>query len=200
MKTHTITAQKRTELGTQKSRQLIRESLVPGVLYGGKKIGKNVVHFFLKAIDIRSIDREPCFIDLLLEKETIRCILQAQQFHPVSGIPIHVDLLAIADDQNITMRIPVKLIGNSVGVSKGGLLIKKIRKMHVKALPSKMPEHIEVDVSHLDLGKTVKVSEVTTKEYAICNQPSSLVAAIEIPRALRSKGGKAAAATAEGDK
>ncbi len=187
MKILEITAQKRTKLGGSTSRAFRRESLVPGVLYGKK--GKAVVsiHFLMQAIDLESLKYEPCFIQLKIEGESFRCILQEKQVHPVSGMPIHVDFLAISDEQLITMGIPLHLIEKSIGEKKGGVLLQKIRRLKIRALASDMPDKIEVSIANLELGKTMQVKEIETTGYAILNSPLSPIAAVEIPRALRSK-------------
>ncbi len=185
MKKLTIQAFHRTELYGKNARKTIQKGYVPGVLYGGSK-EKNI-HFYLHAIDLQPLNYDPYFIDLQVEKETYPCILQAKQVHPVSDIPIHIDLLRTTKDSTIIMEIPVKITGKSIGELKGGLLIKKIRKLKIQALPENMPEIITLDVSHLDLGQSIQVKETPTDNFIICNAATSLVVTIDIPRALRSK-------------
>jgi large subunit ribosomal protein L25 len=76
-----------------------------------------------------------------------------------------------------------------VGVAKGGKLIQKLRKVKISALPANLPDFVTIDVSELDLGKTVKVSSIPTDNYTILNPPSVPVVTIEIPRALKNQKG-----------
>ncbi len=192
MKKLTIRAYDRTALGGKHARKIIRKGYVPGVLYGGNPTEDSNTHFYLAALDIKPLRYEPFFIDLHINDKTHPCILQSKQVHPVSEIPIHVDLLRMEENKPITMEIPVRLVGKSVGVAKGGLLVKRIRKLRVQALPKNMPEKVILDVSKLDLGQSVQVKATPTEHFIIRNAPTSLVATIEIPRALRSKKNQAA--------
>jgi large subunit ribosomal protein L25 len=90
------------------------------------------------------------------------------------------------------MDIPVTLTGTSPGVILGGKLTLKLRSVKIKALPANMPENITLDVSKLELGKSIKVSGIEAKDFEILNNPRVTVASVEIPRAL--KGVEAAAA------
>ena len=89
------------------------------------------------------------------------------------------------------MQVPTKIIGKAPGVTKGGSLVQKLRKLPVRAYPKDMPEYIEVDVSALDLGKMVRVRDVKADNYTILASASIPVAMVEIPRALRSAASKA---------
>ena len=190
MKKLTIQAYERKEFKKKSARKLVSQGYLPGVLYGGKGKENTTFAFFIKALDIAPLNYEAFFITLVLNAKEYPCILQAKQIRPVSGIPMHIDCLRMFDDQPITMRIPLHLVGNAVGVGKGGLLEKKIRWLKVRGLPKDMPEKIEADVSNLDLGQSLQVKDIVVKAYKICNPANSLVAFIKIPRALRSKAGQ----------
>ncbi|MFT6035788.1 MAG: large subunit ribosomal protein L25, partial [Marivirga sp.] len=113
--------------------------------------------------------------------------LQDVTFHPVSEVILHVDFLELHKGKNIKMSIPVHLVGNSIGVAKGGTLIHKRRNLLVRALPKNMPEHIEVDITELDFGRSVKVESVSLDNVQILDTPQASIAVVEIPRALRGK-------------
>ena len=132
---------------------------------------------------------EAHFVSLIIEgePEPLEAFLQDVQFHPVSEIIMHADFLQLFWGTPIKMDIPIKPVGNAPGTQQGGKLIRKIKYLQVKALPKNMPEVIEVDVSALDLGKSVKVGELSTGEYDILNSPLVTIAGIEVPRALRGK-------------
>ena len=121
------------------------------------------------------------------EPEPFEAIIQDVQFHPVSEIIMHADFLQLFRGTPIKMNIPVHPVGQAPGISQGGKLIRKIKYLQVKALPKNMPEYIEVDVSGLGLGKSIKVGELTVGEYEILNSPLVTLAGIEVPRALKGK-------------
>ncbi len=185
MKTVEIVGYKRANLGKSESKRLREEGMIPGVLYGGEE----QVHFYAPAILFRELvyTDKAHFAKINIEGTEYDAILQDIQFHPVSEAIIHVDFLQLFKGKHIKMDIPVQPIGVPPGIQQGGKLIKKLRFITVKALPKDMPEYIEVDVSKLGLGKSVKVGELTAENYEILNSPLVTIMGIEIPRALRGK-------------
>ncbi|MCC9136191.1 50S ribosomal protein L25/general stress protein Ctc [Pontibacter silvestris] len=184
MKTLEIIGFKRANLGKQVSKELRNESYVPGVLYGGAE----QVHFYAPAILFRDLVYSPEVyeVDLNIEGTHYRAVLQDAQFHPVNEMLLHVDFLLLQDDKPVKLDIPVKLVGTSPGVILGGKLVTNLRKMKVKALPANLPDYVEVDISDLELGKSIKVNKVKPVNYEILNNPSAPVATVTIPRALKS--------------
>lgn len=185
MKSVEIVGFNRNSLGKKPSRDLRLDSLVPCVLYGGE----TPVHFMVPMILFRDIVYSPnaYIVDLNIEGKKYRCILQDVQFHPVNEMLLHADFLQLFDDKPVKMEIPVKLTGTAVGVTKGGKLVQKLRKLKVQSLPAQLPDAITVDVSELDLGKTVKVGAIKTDGYKILNVASVPVCSVDIPRALKGK-------------
>jgi large subunit ribosomal protein L25 len=185
MRTVEIIGFKRANLGKSESSKLRAEGNVPGVLYGGDE----QVHFYAPAIQFRPVlyTPEACFIKLNIEGKEYSAVMQESQWHPVSEILLHVDLLQLFDDKEVKMSIPVKAVGNAPGVANGGKLVIKMPKLQVKALPGKMPEFINVDVSELKLGKSVKVGAVEADGFEILNSPLVTIASVNVPRALRGK-------------
>jgi large subunit ribosomal protein L25 len=187
MKSVEIVGFKRANLGKTASKDLREKAEVPWVLYGGSE----QVHFSVPMYLFRSIVYTPNAhtVDLNVEGRMFKAILQDVQFHPVNDIILHADFLELNDAKQVKMEVPVKVVGNSVGVAKGGKLIQKLRKVKISALPANLPDFVTIDVSELDLGKTVKVSSIPTDNYTILNPPSVPVVTIEIPRALKNQKG-----------
>ncbi len=183
MKTLEIVGYNRKELGTKSSKALRAEGYVPCVIYGGKEIK----HFYAPMILFRDLVYTPDVHKVLLNIEgaTHECIMQDLQFHAVSEVLLHVDFLELSDDRLIKMNIPIRFEGVSVGVQKGGRLTQKLRTLTIKALPQDMPQEIKVDISALDLGKTIKINELPKGEFMILNSPLTSIATITIPRELR---------------
>ncbi|GAB3829089.1 50S ribosomal protein L25/general stress protein Ctc [Pontibacter rugosus] len=184
MKTLEIIGFKRANLGKQQSKELRNESFVPGVLYGGQE----QVHFYAPAILFRELIYTPEVheVDLNIEGTHYRAVLQASQFHPVNDMLLHVDFLELNDNKPVKVDVPVRFIGNSPGVMAGGKLVTKLRTIKLKALPANLPDYVDVNISELELGKSIKVSKITPENYEILTNPSAPIATVTIPRALKS--------------
>ncbi|MCJ8166485.1 50S ribosomal protein L25/general stress protein Ctc [Pontibacter sp. E15-1] len=184
MKTLEIIGFKRANLGKQQSKELRNESFVPGVLYGNGE----QVHFYSPAILFRDLIYSPEVyeVDLNVEGTHYRAVLQDAQFHPVNEMLLHVDFLQLQDDKPVKLDIPVKFVGTSPGVIAGGKLSVKLRALKVKAIPANLPDYVEVNISDLELGKSIKVSKVTPENYEILTNPNSPIATVTVPRALKS--------------
>ena len=180
MKTIEIIGYKRANLGKSESRNLRNDGNVPCVVYGGKE----QIHFYSPMILFRELIYSPGanFIDLNIEGKKIGAILQEVQFHPVSDIILHADFLELIDDKKIKMEIPVSFTGSSPGVKQGGKILPRLRKLMVQSLPKHMPEFIEIDVSGLELGKSIKVGDLEEEEYDILNSPLVSIVSVNIPR------------------
>ncbi|MGD1892450.1 MAG: 50S ribosomal protein L25/general stress protein Ctc [Cyclobacteriaceae bacterium] len=185
MKTLEIIGYQRANLGKKEAKHLRAEGNVPCVLYGGDE----QTHFYAPMILFRPLvyTDQAHFVTLNIEGVEKRCILQDIQFHPVNEMIMHADFLELHEGKSVKMDIPVQLNGTAVGVSKGGKLMHKRHFLRIKALPKDMPDHIEVDVTDLDFGKSVKVKDVPRGSYQVMDNDAISVAVIEIPRALRGK-------------
>ena len=180
METIEIIGYKRANLGKKDSKKLREDGNVPCVIYGGDE----QIHFHSPMILFRDLVYTPGanFVKLNIEGQEIDAILQDIQFHPVSEIILHADFLQLKDDKKIKMEIPVKIIGDSPGVQQGGKILMRIRKLSLMAYPKNMPSFVEVDISGLELGKSIKVEELLSEDYDILNSPLVSVVSVNIPR------------------
>jgi large subunit ribosomal protein L25 len=194
MKTVEIIGYRRANLGKSDAQQLREEGSVPCVLYGGK----DQVHFYAPVILFRDLvyTNEAHFVHLNVEGEESQAILQEIQFHPVSEIILHADFLRISEDRKVKMDIPTRLVGKAPGVDKGGTLVRKRATLKVGAFPKHMPDHIDVDVSHLDFHKAVKVGDVKMENLEFLDPHQASIAVVEVPRAAKMAAEDAAAAAA----
>lgn len=183
MKTIEIIGYQRANLGKKASKDLRAASLVPCVLYGGAE----QVHFSVPMILFRELLYTPMVhqVDLNIEGTHYQAVVQEAQFHPVNEVILHVDFLELDENKPVKMQVPIRMQGTAVGVTKGGKILTKLRKISVKALPKDMPDYVDIDVSGLDMGKSIKVSEVKSQNFTILNSPLIPVVSIEIPRGLR---------------
>ena len=130
-------------------------------------------------------------VDLVIDGKKYNAIMKDIQFHPVKDTILHVDFYQIDETKPIVMEVPVQLEGLAEGVKAGGKLALQMRKLKVKALYNVIPERLVVNVSHLGLGKTVKVGELNYEGLELMNAKEAVVCAVKLTRAAR---GAAAAA------
>lgn len=168
---------------------LRKENGVPCVLYGGKE----VVHFSVTVEGLRNLVYTPHIyvVDLVIDGKKYNAIMKEIQFHPVQDTILHVDFYQINEEKPIVMEVPVQLEGLAEGVKAGGKLSLQIRKLKVKALYNVIPERLVINVSHLGLGKTVKVGELHYDGLELVSAKDAVVCAVKLTRAAR---GAAAAA------
>lgn len=166
-----------------------KDNGVPCVLYGG---GENV-HFTVTNEALRNLVYTPHIytVDLIIDGKKVNAILKDIQFHPVKDTILHVDFYQIDEKKPIVMEVPVQLEGLAEGVKAGGKLVLQMRKLKVKALFNAIPEKLTINVSHLGLGKTIKVGELSYEGLELLNAKEAVVCAVKLTRAAR---GAAAAA------
>ena len=196
MKEINVTGQKRTDLGKKASKTLRKEGLVPCNLYGQATAdGKPVaMSFACPMTELRKIVYTPHIyvINLIIDGEPHTAIMKELQFHPVTDALLHVDFLEVNDQKPITIGIPVKLVGLAQGVRDGGRMNLSIRKINVTAPYQQIPEHLDVDVTALKIGKSIKVGELSYEGLELTTGKDVIVCSIKMTRAAMS-----AAAAAE---
>ena len=180
METIEIIGYNRANLGKKNSKKLREEGNVPCVVYGGNE----QIHFHSPMILFRDLVYTPGanFVKLNIEGLEKDAILQDIQFHPVSEVILHADFLELQENKKIRMDIPVKIIGDSPGVQQGGKILIRIRKLSLMAYPKNMPSFVEVDISELQLGKSVSVETLLNDQYDILNSPLVSVVSVNVPR------------------
>ena len=199
MKEINVAGQKRTDLGKKASKTLRKEGLVPCNLYGEAK-GENglpvALSFAAPMSELRKIVYTPHIyvINLIIDGESHTAILKELQFHPVTDALLHVDFFEVNDQKPITIGIPVKLNGLAQGVRQGGRMNLSIRKINVTAPYQQIPEHLDVDVTALGLGKSIKVGDLTFDGLDLATPKEVVVCSVKTTR----QAAQAAAASEEG--
>lgn len=183
MKTIAISGSLRGNVGKRDAKELRYEGKVPAVLYGGE----SQKHFAVDASDLRPLlySADVSFVDLQIDGTSVQAIVQDAQFHPLTEQVIHVDFYQLDAAKPLVMQIPVKLTGTSPGVKMGGKLVQKLRKLRVKALPSAMPQYVEVSIEPLEVGKSVRVRDLKFEGFDITNTPEDTIVSVTTSRALR---------------
>ena len=187
MKEINVTGQKRTDLGKKASKELRKQGLVPCNIYGEKKNadGKpEAMAFAIPMSELRKLVYTPHIyvINLNIDGEHHTAILKELQFHPVTDALLHVDFYEVNDTKPITIGIPVKLVGLAQGVRDGGRMNLSIRKINVTAPYQQIPEHLDVDVTSLKIGKSIKVGQLSFDGLELATGKDVVVCSVKMTR------------------
>ncbi len=198
MKEINVSGQKRTDLGKKASKSLRKEGMIPCNIYGEtKKDGKPVAMSFTSPMsELRKIVYTPHIyvINLIIDGKSHTAILKELQFHPVTDALLHVDFMEVNDQKPIAIGIPVKLVGLAQGVRDGGRINLSLRKITVTAPYQQIPEHLDVDVTALKIGKSIKVGQLSYEGLELSTGKDVIVCSIKMTRQA-----SAAAATDDTD-
>ncbi|MCC9042039.1 50S ribosomal protein L25/general stress protein Ctc [Myroides sp. M-43] len=194
MKSITIKGSERESVGKVSTKALRNAGLVPCVLYGGTEAA---VHFSAEEKAFKNLVYTPNVHTVVIELEggkTFNAILQDIQFHPVSDEILHIDFYQLHEDKEITLEVPVKLNGNAKGVMAGGVLNLNLRKLKVRALPANLPDFVEVNISHLEMGNKLYVTDVAVNNYKLLHTDNTVICQVRISRAAMKAAQEAAKA------
>ena len=196
MKEINVKGTARAAFGKKAAREIRKANAVPCNLYGEAKDENGApvaLPFTVTNDELRNLIYSPDIyaVNLNIDGKECKAILKEIQFHPVKDNVLHVDFYEITDTKPIVMEVPIKLNGLAEGVKAGGKLTLQMRKLKVRALYNAIPERLVVNVSHLGLGKTVKVGELSYEGLELLNAKEAVVCAVKLTRAAR---GAAAAA------
>lgn len=202
MKEVTFKVSARSEVGKEKAKKLRVKGLLPGVVYGEGKA--TPILFDAKAFEQlwHSAHGENVLVNLEIQNgglESKKSLIREIQRDPVWGKVLHVDFQHISLTKKIAVNVPVHLIGLPVGVKEtGGILQHTFRELEVSCLPTEIPEHIEIDVSHLKIGDSVHVRDLKLAEgIQILTDGDLSVASVVPPTIIKEGELEAAAEVAE---
>ncbi|MDR0754093.1 MAG: 50S ribosomal protein L25/general stress protein Ctc [Prevotellaceae bacterium] len=194
MKTIKLNGQPRTDLGKKNSKVLRKQELIPCILYGNKAENKN---FVLVEKELKELVYTPFsyIVEIAIEGKLHTCILKDIQFHPVTDKILHIDFLNVDENKPVAIEIPVKITGHSEGVKQGGKLHILNRKIKVSALLKDLPDELPVDITNLQLGKSISVGDLSFDKLNILTPKLNIICSVKVTRAAMG-----AAATAEENK
>ncbi|WP_445386060.1 50S ribosomal protein L25/general stress protein Ctc [Robiginitalea sp. IMCC44478] len=181
MKSITIQGSQRESVGKASTKALRNAGKVPCVVYGGEK----PLHFSADEISFKDLVYTPNAHTVVIEMdkgEKISAIMQDIQFHPVTDAILHVDFYQLFPDKEVTLKIPVRLLGNSPGVRNGGRLLFRKRKLVIRALPDNLPDFFNVDISKLKIGDNISVGTLKSDKFAILHPDSTVVVQVKTAR------------------
>ena len=187
MKVVSMSGSLREGVGKKDAKRLRREGMVPCVIYGGEK----QLCFHASEISFKDLVYTPevCLVRLELDGKQYDAMLQDIQYHPVNERILHADFLQIFPDKPVKIAVPIKLTGNSPGVIKGGKLQIKLRKLLIQALPADLPDNIEVSISKLNIGDSIKVGQLSGEKLSFLDPEVSVVVMVKSARAAMMAGG-----------
>ncbi|TDT46682.1 large subunit ribosomal protein L25 [Maribacter spongiicola] len=181
MKSITIKGSERESVGKKATKALRNAGKVPCVVYGGDK----PFHFSADELAFRDLVYTANAHTVAIELDggtSLKAVMQDIQFHPVTDKIIHIDFYQLFDDKMVTMDIPVRLEGNSPGVRNGGRLLFRKRKLSIKALPAKLPDFFDVDISKLKIGQLISVGSLLSDDFTILHPESQVVVQVKTAR------------------
>ena len=186
-----LNGQKRTDIGKKASKLLRKEGLIPCNLYGEKR-GENglpeALAFAIPMAELRKAVYTPYVyvLNITIDGTLHVAVIKELQFHPTTDALLHADFYEVTETKPITVGIPVKLNGLAQGVRDGGRINLSIRKINVTAPYKNIPETLDIDVTDLQLGKSIKVGQLQFEGLDIATSPEVVVCSVKATRASRS--------------
>jgi large subunit ribosomal protein L25 len=180
-----LEVKERESRGSADARRLRANGVVPGVLYGG---GKRPHPFTVEERELRKVLTGEhglhAILDILFEgqKTPHHAVLKEYQLDPVRTRLLHIDLHEVRLDQPIQAQVAVALVGESEGVKEGGVLTLVLRDVNVQALPMEVPDGLELDISGMAIGDSLRVSDLRIPEgVTVLDDPEAVVTTVTPP-------------------
>ena len=198
MQSITIVGSQRKSVGKAASKALRNAGKVPCVLYGGE----NTIHFSADALAFKKLVYTPNVYTATIELggKSYTAILQDIQFDPVTDQIIHVDFYELHKDKEITVAVPIQIVGTAPGLMAGGTLRIVNRKLKVKALPDNLPDFVPVDISWMEMGNRFYITRLEQDKYKILHPENTVVCQVRVSRAALKAAQDAAKAEASAKK
>jgi large subunit ribosomal protein L25 len=198
MKSVSLSGSLRENVGKKDAKKHRREFNVPCVVYGGKE----QVHFVASEKELMKLMHSPVIhiFTLNISGKKYSTIVQDVQYHPVTDRMLHVDFMEIVAEKPVIIGVPIKVVGTAPGVLRGGKLVKKMRKLTIKALVQNLPDVVEVSIDTLDIGGTMKVSDMTLENVTFLDAASSVILSVRTARTVVEETGPGAEGAAAAKK
>lgn len=177
-----IEANERKTINKRSRNSLRNEGRVPGVLYGSRMepIPIDVTRLVINPLVFTA---KTNLISLKLNgHDEYECVIKDVQFDPVTDEVLHFDLIGLTRGEKIQLEVPLKLLGNAVGVKEGGLLQESMHKLSIECLPKDIPQSLELDVTELNIGDSIHVSDLNFENITILNPEDTIVVSVVLPK------------------
>ncbi len=179
-----LLAKIRTQLGKEASRKLRHKGLIPAICYGPK------MDSIPLSLDTKELMKtvhmgDNVLIDLMIQdgKKAAQKVVVVRdlQIDPIKDQYIHADLFEVVMDEEISVEVSIVLVGKPEGVKMGGVLEQITREVTVECLPGDIPQSIEVDVSHLDIGETIHIADIGLGKGKALVDPTTTIVTVVPP-------------------
>lgn len=185
MATAQFSAATRTVSGKGTARKLRAAGKIPGIIYGHGRGPQSLEldgHTFTRLLE--KVSYYTTVIELTIDGKMARTLIRELQRHPVKRDILHVDFQELVAGEKVTIRVPLKFVGTPEGVrTGGGILDETVRELHISVDPAEIPNHIDVDVSHLQVGKSLHVRDVKAPAgVTILDDPAGTICVCMIPK------------------
>jgi len=182
MKSVSISAAKRVDLGKKEAKLSRAAGNVPCVMYGGK----TNQHFTVKENALNNLVYTPKVYSVAIDIEgtTINALIKDIQFHPVTDRILHIDFIELVPGQEVNTFIPVVFEGSSIGVRNGGKLRTTLRKLSVRATPENLPDNVTLDISEMTIGEKVYVRDIEASNFDILTAGSAVIVSVKTARGV----------------
>lgn len=201
MKSVPLNAFVRAQSGRDEVKKLRSAGRVPATIYGRQTKPENLELVAREMTDlIHHSLSENILVDLAVDKTKRLALVQEVQHHPLTGKVLHVDFHEVAENETVTVMVPVETTGEAVGVKTGGGVLEHVLfKLKVRALPKNLPEQILIDVTALEVGKSIHIGEIKAPEgVEIIGGKNAPVVSVAMPKTeVEAAPAEGAAATAE---
>lgn len=181
-----LQAATRTQTGKGAARTLRREGKVPGVIYGHGRAAEAVtIDTAALAKTLLGINAATTILDVVVDgRAPVKALIREMQRDPLRPAQIlHLDLYEVRADEQVTLEVPIHLVGIPDGVRNfGGVLDHSLRELEIEVLPADIPERVELDVTALTIGHSVFVRDIQIPKARILNDPDTPVATVVAPR------------------
>ncbi len=179
-----LLAKLRIQLGKEASKKLRRKGLVPAICYGPRMDSVPLTLDTKELMETIHLG-ENVLIDLMIQdgKKAAQKVVVVRdlQLDPIKDQCIHADLFEVVMDEEISVEVPIVLVGKPEGVKMGGVLEQITREITVECLPGEIPQSIEVDVSHLDMGDTIHIGDIGLEKGKILVDSTTTLATVVPP-------------------
>ena len=195
-----VSERRADQIGSRRVRRLRKQGLVPGVLYGKGHTRAIVVDERSLRTALTGPSGLHAILDVLIEGQTTphHAVLKDFERHPIRGTLTHVDFHEVRLDRPIQATVNVQFMGESPGSKQGGIVQQVTREVQVEALPTGVPEHVELDISSLEVGGTLRVEDLVPIEgVTFLDDPQVVLASCSIPRGITELEEEAEAAEGE---
>ena len=188
-----LKAQVREETGKEISRKLRAQGLIPAILYGPSV--QPIPLVVNPTAVLKILEKEQAassFLDLEItdgkNSQIKKVLIKDVDFHPATDQLIHVDFYQITVGKELTLDVPIVIVGKAKGVEKGGVLEQNLRELAISCLPKLVPSHIEIDVTDLDIGDSIHVADISVDEgIKIENDPQVPVVTLVAPEEAKAE-------------